>query len=59
MKLVISVVSVKIIAQFSCQSDGLMMEAGREVKLGVSGLPVKSEDDVEVSDNPIDTEKGQ
>ena len=35
-----------------------MMEAGREVKLGVSALPVQSEDDVEVSDNPIDTEKG-
>ena len=35
-----------------------MMKAGREVKSGVIGLPVKSEDDVEVSDNPIDTEKG-
>ena len=59
MKLVISVVSVKIITQFSCQSGGLMMKAGREVKSGVIGLLVKSEDDVEVSDNPIDTEKGQ
>ena len=35
-----------------------MMKAGRKVNSGVSGLPLQSEDDVEVSDNPIDTEKG-
>ena len=35
-----------------------MLKAGREVKSGVIGLPLQSEDDVEVLDNPIDTEKG-
>ena len=35
-----------------------MMKVRREVKLDGSGLPVQSEEDIEVSDNPIDKVKG-
>lgn len=31
-----------------------MMRGRREVKLDVSGLPMQSEEEVEVSDKPID-----
>ena len=34
------------------------MKVPREVNLGVSGLPEQSEEDVEVSDNPVDKVKG-
>ena len=59
MKLVISIISVKIIIQLFCQIGGLMMKVRREFELGVSGLPEQSEEDVQVSDNPIDKVKGQ
>ena len=35
-----------------------MMKVRREFELGVSGLPEQSEEDVQVSDNPIDKVKG-